>query len=252
MKSFIYKFIRFQERLSRKFDLLLPQHFRVDGNNYFINKVIPLLISSHSTIVEVGGGKNPILSVEEKTRRGITVIGLDIDEEELTMSPAGAYDHKIVADVTLYREPLNADLIICQSVLEHVKDAKGAFRCLKNMAKPGGIVALFLPSRNAMFAQLNLLLPQQWKRNILFFIFPEKSRDQGFQAYYDMATPRQYQVLAHEHDFDVVEQRSFFISSYFSFFFPLYLIWRIWVLLFFLIKKDDAAETFMMILRKRK
>lgn len=251
MKSVIRKFIWSQRVLSNKFDLLLPLIFRIDGNNFFLKHVVPMLIQDNSKIVEVGGGKNPILSAEEKKRRNITVIGVDIDHEELKLAPAGTYNQIIVADITKYREALNADLVICQSVMEHVADARGAFMSLQNMVRSGGLVALFLPSRNAVFARLNLLLPQEWKRKILFSIFPETSRDQGFQAYYNMATPREYRNLAFEFGFDIISQRSFFISSYFSFFFPLYFVWRIWILLYYLVKKDDAAETFMMVLRKR-
>jgi hypothetical protein len=42
------------------------------------------------------------------------------------------------------------------------------------------------------------------------------------------------------------------MSSYFSFFFPLYLVWRFWITIFVFLRKEQAAETFSMVLRKDK
>jgi 2-polyprenyl-6-hydroxyphenyl methylase/3-demethylubiquinone-9 3-methyltransferase len=112
-------------------------------------------------------------------------------------------------------------------------------------------VAIFVPSRNAVFARLNLLLPEPIKRFILFRIFPHKaSGHEGFKAYYDRCTPRDFKAMAFRHGFKVDLERFYFTSSYFSFFTPLYVLWRLWLLMFHRIAGDQAAETFVMVLRK--
>ena len=48
---------------------------------------------------------------------------------------------------------------------------------------------------------------------------------------------------------EVEEERTYFITDYFSFFFPAYFVWHIWILLFYLIA-GDQAQSFCMALRK--
>jgi hypothetical protein len=48
----------------------------------------------------------------------------------------------------------------------------------------------------------------------------------------------------------VVRKRLYYTSSYFSFFFPLYFVWRIWIIVFRAVAATQSAETFSMTLRK--
>src|SRR5262249_9719381 len=71
-----------------------------------------------------------------------------------------------------YRGSSEADLVICQAVLEHVADTGSAMSCIASMLKPGGVALLFIPSRNAAFARLNLALPSGFKRALLHGLYP--------------------------------------------------------------------------------
>ena len=44
--------------------------------------------------------------------------------------------------------------------------------------------------------------------------------------------------------------RPYFRSSYFTFFFPLHVAWRVWLLVFRFFAREQAAETFSLALRK--
>ena len=57
-------------------------------------------------------------------------------------------------------------------------------------------------------------------------------------------------VLAAQHGFEVEELRTYYKSSYFSFFFTLYLVWRSLIILFEQVNSEQAAETFCMKLRR--
>ena len=46
------------------------------------------------------------------------------------------------------------------------------------------------------------------------------------------------------------EERFYYVSSYFSVLFPIYIMWRLWVLLAILLVRHQAAETFAVALRK--
>jgi SAM-dependent methyltransferase len=250
MSSLFYRFARRQQKLSSSFDRLLPVEYQVDGNRDFLDHWIEPYLKRGSIVCDVGGGKNPVISLDRKRRLGLQLVGLDIDQDELAASPSGVYDERIWADITRYRGQENADLVVCQALLEHVKDSQAAIAAIASILKPGGKALIFLPSKNAVFARINLLLPQQLKRKILHAVFPSTRRNQGFPAYYDHCTPADFRRLAANSGLAVDLCRVYFRSSYFMFFFPLHLAWRIWQLIFRFFAGEQAAETFSLVLRK--
>lgn len=244
------KLIRFQIWLSYVLDRLLPAAFRIDGNREFLESVVPQNVRRGAVVYDVGGGKNPVISPARKAELGVRVIGLDIDAAELAAAPAGSYDQTAPADISVYRGPGNGDLVICQALLEHVRDTDGAFGAISSILKPGGHALIFVPSRNAAYARLNLLLPERLKRWVLFTIFPEMLRDHGFPAFYNQCTPAGFERISRQHQLITEDRRLYFQSDYFRFFFPLHAIWRIWTMFFRLIAGAAAAETFTLVLRK--
>jgi hypothetical protein len=48
----------------------------------------------------------------------------------------------------------------------------------------------------------------------------------------------------------VIEKRCYYTNAYFSYFFPAHLLWRLWLLLFYRIRGDQAAESFSMAFEK--
>lgn len=248
--------IRFLINLSRKFsnvlDKLLPSKFKIDGNGNFGEDFLPRYITGQGfTLYDVGGGKQPCISLERKTTLRCRVIGIDIDQRELDQAPPNVYDRTIQADITKYVGEGDGDFVICRALLEHVKSAKDSLRNINSILKPGGLALIFVPSHNAVYSRLNLLLPGSIKRKILFFVHPETKGKQGFPAYYDRCTPKEFKRMAADLNFEIVEFKAYFISSYFNFFFPFYMIWRIWILLFWLMAGENAAETFSIVLRKK-
>jgi SAM-dependent methyltransferase len=242
--------IRFQTWLSQCFDRLLPRELRVDGNRDFLDAVVPQNINAGDVVYDVGGGKNPVISPDRKAALGIRVVGVDIDGAELAAAPDGAYDRTAAADITTYQGSGDADLVICQALLEHVRDTDGALRAIASILKPGGRALIFVPSRNAVYARLNLLLPEELKRRILFTVLPHTRRDQGFPAFYDRCTPAGFDGMSRRHGLTTDDRRIYFHSDYFRFFFPLHAVWRVWTLLFRSIAGAQAAETFTLVLRK--
>jgi len=74
----------------------------------------------------------------------------------------------------------DADLIICQALLEHVKNVDQAFAAIASILKPGGLALIFVPSRNALYARLNLLLPQDLKRKSFMRFIPKPVSHKDF------------------------------------------------------------------------
>jgi SAM-dependent methyltransferase len=248
--SFFCYFAQGQQSLSRSFDRLLPIGYQVDGNRDFLDHWIEPYLKHGSVVYDVGGGKNPVIGLDAKLRLRLRLVGLDIDQDELAASPSGVYDERICADITQYHGQGDADLVVCQALLEHVKDSQAAIAAIASILKQGGAALIFVPSRNAVFARINLLMPQQLKRKILHSVFPSTIRDQGFRAYYDRCTPADFCRMAANSGLAVDVCKTYFRSGYFSFFFPLYFAWRMWMLLFRMIKGEQASETFALALRK--
>lgn len=237
--------------ISRRFEALLPRRYTVDGNTDFVKSFAPKHFVSHAKVYDIGSGRHPLLSAETKQQLGVTLVGLDIDPDELAAAPAGTYDEAICSDVTKFRGQGDGDLVICQALLEHVNGTEKAFAAIASILKPGGKAIIFVPSRNAAFARLNLLLPEGLKRKILFAIFPQAREGQGFKSFYDRCTPREFARLAEQNGLQVLEVCTYFSSAYFMFFFPLHVLWRVWVIAFRAIARDQAAETFCMAVRKQ-
>ena len=250
LRSWCRQLVDSQVRLTHHFDRLLPDHFRVDGNRDFLDNVLPLYLRRGALIYDVGGGKNPVISLQRKKELGLTIIGLDINKAELLAAPAGVYDRTVCTDILTCHGNADADLVICQALLEHVSDTGRAFAAISSLLKPGGQALIFVPSRNAVYANLNLLLPEELKRRILFGVFPETRRDHGFPAYYDQCTPAGFNRLGLRCGLVPVTRRLYFTSNYFRFCLPLHALWRMWLLLFRYFAGTEAAETFAVVFRK--
>jgi len=244
------KAVDLQVNWSNQLDKLLPDVFRVDGNQNFIREFVHPYLTAGTVVYDVGGGKQPMIPVEVKARLGMRVIGIDIDENELHSAPAGVYDSTICCDITKYQGEADGDVVICQALLEHVPNVAEALRAINSILKPGGVALIFVPSSNAAYAKLNLLLPERAKRAILFSIFPKSEEAQGFRAYYDRCTPREIKKVAAEYGLHAERVQLYYLSNYFAFFTPLYAVWRLWSVAFYLLNSEQAAETFSIALRK--
>jgi len=250
MSTVTRRLIASQTRLSRTFDTLLPERFRVDGMQHFIHYFAPKYLGAHLRVYDVGGGKRPYINPAQKRELDLCVVGLDIDRREMTLAPPGTYDEIVCADISSYRGQQDADLVICLAVLEHVPHVEGALAAIASMLRVGGKAIIFVPSGNAIFARANRLLPQELKRTLLTLLRGERTDVEGFPAHYDRCTPCDFARLGRANGLEVVELCTYYISSYFSLFFPAYLLWRFWILGFYLLKGEQAAESFSVAFEK--
>jgi 2-polyprenyl-3-methyl-5-hydroxy-6-metoxy-1,4-benzoquinol methylase len=248
----IQSLIAHQRELCYGFDRrFVDQRFCIDGNEHFVKTVVPRHLCREAVVYDIGGGKKPLISPETKETLGVTVVGVDIDAGELARAPAGAYDRTIATDIQTWRaNAADADLVICQAVLEHVQSQHAALNGVFSVLKPGGLGLVFLPCRNSIYARLNLILPEELKQKILFYVSTRAMEEHGFPAYYDCCTPRHFRSLVNECDGTIVEERHYYRSTYSYFSFPTYALWRLWVALFYLTVGDQACESFSVVFRK--
>jgi len=140
------------------------------------------------------------------------------------------------------------DVIICRFILEHVNDTEAALKGLYAMMKQGGVCYISAPSRYAIFGKINEILPEDFKKRLLFKLYPAKQTD-GFKAYYDKMSPSEISdiITAHGGIIDQVHYVKF--SGYFTFFFPLHLLWRMVSFIQMLFIRD-YCERFEIVFRK--
>ncbi len=251
LRELLNHFIINQIKISESFDrLIMPAKFHIDGYQDFSRSVIPRYLRKNFVIYDIGGGKNPCITSDLKAVLNCYIVGLDIDENELRAAPNGIYNKIICADIMKHEGNSNGDLVVSLALLEHVENVEAALRGMAGCLRDGGNLCLFLPSKNALFARINKRLPERTKRLILFSLFPNTKEKQGFPAYYDRCTPRDIKRIVQSLGFEIIEERYYYISTYFSFFFPLHLLWRFYFIIFYLIAGEQAAETFGMVLRK--
>ena len=245
-------FLNLNISLSRKIDNWFPKKIRQDGNVCFLENYRAEISKQAKVIYDVGGGSQPFIEHRKYASDQQIVIGLDISEEELKSALKNAYDHTIVADICKYIGKGDGDIVVSQSTLEHVPNMEGAIKGIASCVKKGGIVYIFAPCRNALFARLNLCLPETIKRKLLFKLFPKKAAGHdGFKAYYDKCTPKNIESIGKRFDLVLIDKKIFWNSSYFKIFIPAYLLWRMWQLLAFCFIGEEAAETFICVLRKK-
>lgn len=242
--------IKSQIALSNAFDLLLPLSFRIDGAKDFKHRIVPLHLRSSLAIYDIGGGARPCVTAETKRHFGLKLVGVDIGGEEFAKAPAGIYDQMVVADITSYREKQVADLVVCKSTLEHVRNTEAALTAMAGLLKPGGLLLLFTPCRDAMFARLNRTLPERFKRRLLSFFMSDKADHLGFPAFYDHCTPRDFRRFIAQQGLELIDLRAYYTSTYFSVVFPVHLLWRVWIIASRLLTGENAAETFVLLARK--
>ncbi len=219
------RFIDWNQSQSRRLGAWADRHWqRPSSMGEFQHVIVPNMLAPGSRVLDVGGGKRPLIPLATKQQLNLDVVGLDIDADELAAAPSGAYDATIQGDVAEVALPGKFDLIVSQTVLEHVRDTRRAIANLAAALAPGGQMAHMLPCGNAPFALVNRLLGPWLSQRLLWTLYPETRNVGGFPAYYRHCTPRSLARLVENAGLDVQEIRAYYSSEYGRFFLPLYAV----------------------------
>lgn len=241
------KFVDLNVRLSRGFENLFT--FNADGQ-LLLSKLF-LSLEPHHRVADVGGGKKPAKRLEGIKDPKVAVYdGFDISKEELLIA-RDLYTDIFELDLTKDQtgKTKQYDVVICLNTLEHVTDTASSIETLAHMVDDNGTLYLKLPCRYAMFAKLNLMMPNELKRKIMHTVYPHKVGD-GFKAYYDRCTPNQIIEICRQNGLVLQEKSLIKWTSYFSFLFPVYVVWR-FVTMIQNIVISDYCEAFELVLVKK-
>ena len=98
-------------------------------------------------VMEIGGGRDPLLTFDEVRASGVHYTVNDISERDLSVGPA-EFD-RICFDIAGAVDPSlhgSFDLIVSRMVMEHVKDARRGWANVAALLAPGGVALAFHPT----------------------------------------------------------------------------------------------------------
>jgi SAM-dependent methyltransferase len=216
-------FVGANQKLSRA---LTPTAIKASGVFDMFPKLAAVLFALPSTrrVVDAGAGAAWCFPIEYKSYFDLTLIGIDIDADEMVLNPA--LDERIVGNVcaSLNIENGTADLITAYSGVEHFPDNAAFLRNCHKALRPGGRWIGQFPSRYASFAILNRLIPEAPKKRLLGLLRPDAADHMGFKAFYDRTHYSAFRKMAEEAGFVVEYWHPGYFHFYFAFFTPLYLL----------------------------
>jgi SAM-dependent methyltransferase len=139
------------------------------------------------TILEIGSGANPSLSIAEVSRYGIDYITSDRDEAELAKADP-VYSARCI-DVS--EGPIPADLcdrcdmVFSRMVNEHIRDGQRYHANVYRLLAPGGVAVHCFSTLFALPFLANYLISSKWNES-LYRLFGQRDEHQHakFPAYY--------------------------------------------------------------------
>ena len=140
-------------------------------NNY--KKVIQDLISllKARLVVEIGGGRCPLLDNDEITSTNVLYFVNDISETELALAPD--YVEKICFDIAHPTDSVcttlngQIDFMFSKMVFEHVSDSQQAYKNIYYLLSSGGLCLNFHPLLFSPPFLVNRILPETFSARLL-------------------------------------------------------------------------------------
>ena len=249
-QAIVARAIKLNRDWSHKLDTILdPRGRRGDGALDFM-ATIRAALRPAMVVMDVGGGKNPIIGLHLKTSLNLQVIGVDISQTELSAAPPGSYDHIICGDITTFTPLPEADLVVSRSVTEHVNDPSTMFLNIFHALRPGGCVIAYVPNKFAPYALVNASLPNRLTKLLLGSFHWESKEETGFPAVYRRCYPSSFEGLLLDAGFSNLNFRFLYRSEYCNFFVPLHAAELIWQLFASRLNLRDLCESFIVIAQK--
>lgn len=249
--TLITRFVRFNKSVSRTIRPYLPQAKTNLHEEYARVVAAYMSFNPGMTVADIGAGKNSHFAKHLDRSAKSRIIAIDVSDDELAENDTAA--EKRVADVTRHL-PLahgEADIIVSHSVLEHLEDVESFIQKAAGVLLPGGHFISVFPSKYALYALLNRMLPRELSSRLLRLLVPGSEGVLGFPTYYDNCFPSAMTRVLRRNGFEVVDVRvSYAQTDYFAFLLPLYLLIAAFEMLLMALGWRNLAATVMIVARR--
>jgi ubiquinone/menaquinone biosynthesis C-methylase UbiE len=170
-------------------------------------------------ICDVGGGANPVLSLQFVNDNQLDCTVLDISSVELEKAPKEY--KKLVQDIEAEScvPTEQFDFLVTKMMAEHLRNGKLFHKNIFSMLKPGGVAVHYFPTLYALPFLVNRLTPE-WLSSVLLDMFLPRDRYQlgKFPAFYSWCygpTPSMLAMLT-EIGYEIVQYKGFFGNMYYT------------------------------------
>jgi 2-polyprenyl-3-methyl-5-hydroxy-6-metoxy-1,4-benzoquinol methylase len=169
----------------------------VDGTIEFYSRVNSLLVSD-MTVLDVGAGRG-IWFLEDRvpyrralrTMRGKVDRVIGIDPDAVVLENPSLDEGRVMAGAALPIDSGSIDLIICDSVFEHVADPTSFIFELERVLKPGGWLCARTPNRFGYPALVARVIPNALHARVLRRVQPTRDAEDVFPTWFRLNTRKQ-------------------------------------------------------------
>ena len=170
-------------------------------------------------ICDVGGGANPVLSLQYINENKLDCTVLDISSAELDKTAKGY--KKLVRDIEAecFLPTDQFDLVISKMIAEHIRSGRLFHKNIFSMLKPGGIAIHYFPTLYAFPFLINKLIPENLSSFLLDIFLPRDHYQRGkFPAYYNWCYGPTHSMIGMLADigYEILLYRGYFGHTYFS------------------------------------
>jgi len=222
------KYLSFCTNLARRVDdWRRPKKVRGFHDAIFTEIESQLQNKKKLLVLEVGCNDRPLITAEQRKKFNIELHGIDPDDRINESRVQDNFESFFITDLQSFETQLKYDIIILQTVLEHISDNTIAFKKFAELLKDSGAVLSYQPSSWHPFSILNRLIPHNLKVFILRRLRSNADVGTltGWQSYYDKCEIGGFKQLSKSNDLLISD--SFFYynaAAYFAFFPPLYFL----------------------------
>ena len=219
------RFIEFNQSVCAKIAEHLPQR-RTDPYALYDQLAAEYMnAAQNQLVVDVGGGRTCAFTKYKDPEAHPRIVAVDVSADELAANRDADETRVMNAVDGLPFDDEEVDLVASKTLVEHLCDTREFIAHVRRVLKPGGHTIHMFPSRFALFALINRILPAKLSTSILFFLCPGAKRISGFPAYYDKCYYSAFRSVLEERGFEITESAvCYYQSAYFTFFIPLYLL----------------------------
>lgn len=151
----------------------------------------------YRSICEIGGGRDPLFSLDEVAELDMEYTVLDVSSDELALVPAGYRTFEFdICDPELGEMGERFDFMFSRMLAEHVPDGRAMHRNVFALLRPGGQAFHFFPTLYSPAFVVNRLTPERLSNSLQKRFAPRANPK--FPAHYSLCrgpTPRMVKIL---------------------------------------------------------